>query len=53
LGLEPSSFPEKAALVRESVKRKILVTPEVEIVPYGSLPRSERKTKRIIDMRQE
>jgi phenylacetate-CoA ligase len=53
LGLESSSFPEKAGLVRDSVKKKILVTPEVEIVPYGSLPRSERKTKRIIDMRQE
>ncbi|HIB93291.1 MAG TPA: hypothetical protein EYO60_03185, partial [Candidatus Lambdaproteobacteria bacterium] len=27
------------------------VTPEVEIVDYGSLPRSERKTKRVTDVR--
>jgi len=53
LGLEAGSFSEKAALVKESVKKKILVTPEVEILSYGALPRSERKTKRIIDLRQE
>ncbi|MGB9617745.1 MAG: phenylacetate--CoA ligase family protein, partial [Desulfomonilaceae bacterium] len=51
LGLESSAFPDKALMVRDQIKKKILVTPEVEIVPYGTLPRSERKTKRIIDMR--
>jgi len=33
------------------VKRKVLVTPLVEIAPYGSLPRSERKSKRVFDNR--
>ncbi len=37
--------------VKQSLKNKILVTPDVEIVPHASLPRSERKTKRVIDLR--
>lgn len=41
-----------AAIVKDSVKKKILVTPEVEIVEYASLPRSERKTKRVFDRRE-
>ena len=36
----------------EMVKKKILVTPEVELVDYGTLPRSERKTKRVFDNRE-
>jgi phenylacetate-CoA ligase len=38
--------------VREELKKKLLVTPEVEIVPHGSLPRSERKTRRVFDERE-
>ena len=34
------------------IKKKILVTPEVEVVEYGALPRSERKTKRVFDNRE-
>ena len=34
------------------IKKKILVTPEVEVVDYGALPRSERKTKRVFDNRE-
>jgi len=41
----------------EAVKRRFLnfagLTPEVELVGYGALPRSERKTKRIFDRREE
>ncbi len=43
-----------ADLAAETVhqhKRQLMVTPEVEIVPYGSLPRSERKSRRIFDTR--
>jgi phenylacetate-CoA ligase len=29
--------------VARQMKRKVLVTPAVEVAPYGSLPRSERK----------
>ncbi len=48
-----STDAQTAALVKESVRNKILVTPEVEIVEYASLPRSERKTKRVFDKREE
>jgi phenylacetate-coenzyme A ligase PaaK-like adenylate-forming protein len=27
----------------------VIVTADVEVVDYGSLPRSERKTKRVFD----
>ncbi|MGQ9825179.1 MAG: phenylacetate--CoA ligase family protein, partial [Desulfotomaculales bacterium] len=40
-----------------AVKRRFFnfagLTPEVELVGYGALPRSERKTKRIFDRREE
>ncbi|MEI7449501.1 MAG: phenylacetate--CoA ligase [Desulfomonile sp.] len=52
-GTDPAIHNQKAAMVKDAVKKKLLVTPEVEIIPYGSLPRSERKTKRIIDNRNE
>lgn len=38
------------ALVHQ-VKKKVLITPIAEIVPYGFLPRSERKSKRVFDTR--
>ena len=34
------------------MKRNLMVSCSVEIVPYGSLPRSERKTKRVFDNRR-
>lgn len=42
------------ALQREivyAIKHKVMVTAAVEVVDYGSLPRSERKTKRVFDTR--
>ncbi len=38
--------------LRQMLRKKILVTPEVEIVDYAALPRSERKTKRVFDTRR-
>ncbi len=36
----------------QRIKKKVLVTPSaVELVPYGSLPRSERKSQRVFDAR--
>ncbi len=35
----------------QEIKTKVLVSADVEIVDYGSLPRSERKTERVIDNR--
>lgn len=37
----------------QQIKKKVLITPVAEIVPYGSLPRSERKSKRVFDTRIE
>ncbi len=37
--------------IQKEIKDRLLVTAEVEIVDYGSLPRSERKSKRIFDNR--
>ncbi|MDT8441568.1 MAG: ATP-binding cassette domain-containing protein [Desulfuromonadales bacterium] len=34
-------------------KKQLLVTPEVELVAYGQLPRSERKSQRVFDERLE
>ena len=42
------------ALLAETIhlfKKQLLVTPEVEVGAYGSLPRSERKSQRIFDNR--
>lgn len=40
-----------ASRLSRAIKSKILATVEVEMVDYGSLPRSERKTKRVFDRR--
>jgi phenylacetate-CoA ligase len=53
LDADASTDSQTAAEVKEALKEKILVTPQVEIVPYSSLPRSERKTKRVFDKREE
>ena len=46
-----SADSQTVETVKTLIKHKIFVTPEVEIVDYGSLPRSERKTKRVTDLR--
>jgi phenylacetate-CoA ligase len=37
--------------IKDAIKKQILVSCEVEIVDYRSLPRSERKSKRVFDVR--
>ena len=39
-------------MIAVEMKRNLMVSSAVEIVPYGSLPRSERKTKRLFDNRR-
>ena len=39
--------------VAQAVKGRIGVRPEVEVLPPGTLPRSERKTRRVFDERGE
>ena len=46
-------FLEMADRVAETVKSRIGFTPLVKVVEIGVLPRSEKKTKRVIDERYE
>ncbi|RLB17230.1 MAG: phenylacetate--CoA ligase family protein, partial [Deltaproteobacteria bacterium] len=38
--------------IGEEIKKQIMVSAKVEIVDYASLPRSERKSKRVFDNRE-
>jgi len=48
---DPSVDAKLKAQVEEEIKKRIFVSASVEIVGYGSLPRSERKSKRVFDYR--
>jgi phenylacetate-CoA ligase len=50
-GLDLSQKPELAVKVQAEIKKKIMVSCEVDIMDYCSLPRSERKSKRFFDHR--
>lgn len=52
-GVLESSFARLAEEVRHQFKAHIGLTPVVEVVPCGNLPRSEKKTRRIFDRRGE
>jgi phenylacetate-CoA ligase len=43
--------PVLTNMIEEMIKKQILVSGKVEIVNYGTLPRSERKSKRVFDHR--
>lgn len=46
------SFDRTTAKLTELFKSKIGVTPKITVVPVGTLPRSEKKAKRVIDHRE-
>jgi phenylacetate-CoA ligase len=50
-GGHPAEDPALATSIEEEIKKQILVSGKVEIVDYGTLPRSERKSKRVFDNR--
>jgi phenylacetate-coenzyme A ligase PaaK-like adenylate-forming protein/ABC-type branched-subunit amino acid transport system ATPase component len=50
-GVEPARAADLAREVAFQVKHQLQVTPDVELVEYGSLPRSERKSRRVFDDR--
>jgi len=50
-GGPPTEDPTLARSIEEEIKKQILVSGKVEIVDYGTLPRSERKSKRVFDNR--
>lgn len=52
LGLDSEYDLELARIIAGKIKSQLLVTPEVELVDYGALVRSTRKTKRVIDRRE-
>jgi len=52
-GVEDARGVELGNEVVYRIKKELLVTPEAEIVAYGSLPRSERKSQRVFDARME
>ena len=51
-GGNPAEDPGWARTIEEEIKKQILVSGKVEIVDYGNLPRSERKSKRVFDHRE-
>jgi phenylacetate-CoA ligase len=51
--LDPAGKTELAKKVSREIKNKIMVSAHVEVVDYGSLPRSERKAKRFFDNRPD
>lgn len=46
------NFEQTAKMIQDSFKSKIGVTPRITPVPVGTLPRSEKKTKRVTDYRE-
>ena len=51
-----ASADQDESLGRElisSTKHRLMVTPKVELLAYGDLPRSERKTRRVFDRRYD
>ena len=50
-GRDASGDPGLARNIEDGIKKQIFVSGKVEIVDTGSLPRSERKSKRVFDNR--
>ena len=52
-GVECAQDKALSRMIGEEIKKQIMVSPSVELVDYGYLPRSERKTRRVFDNREE
>ncbi len=50
-GDSSTSDQKLAELIISELRRQILVRPEIELVAYGALPRTERKSRRVFDQR--
>lgn len=50
-GVGKSRVPEITAETSHQIKKQLLVSVKIEVVDYGALPRSERKSRRIFDQR--
>jgi phenylacetate-CoA ligase len=51
-GAEKETDLELIRRIGDEIKKQILVSVSVEVVDYGALPRSERKSKRVFDHRE-
>lgn len=47
------NFEKTGGIIRNLFKPRIGVTPKITVVPIGTLPRSEKKAKRVIDHREQ
>lgn len=47
------AFSEVAELCRRNIKSRIGILADVNVVPRGTLPRSEKKSRRVFDQREE
>jgi len=50
-GVGSNEDPALGRKISDAVKKQILVSASVELVDYGTLPRSERKSRRVFDKR--
>lgn len=50
-GNSPAADRQLLELITAEIRRQILIRTHVELVEYGSLPRTERKSKRVFDNR--
>jgi phenylacetate-CoA ligase len=51
-GGNPAEDPALASAIEEEIKKQLLVSGMVEILNHGALPRTERKSKRVFDNRE-
>jgi len=51
MGTTKQDDDQLAETVAHEIRQKILVRSQVEIIDYGSLPRTQRKSKRVFDQR--
>ena len=52
-GIDTTQDSEISQKISGEIKKQILVSANVELVEYGTLPRSERKSKRVFDNRDD
>ncbi len=52
-GAEPGADKELRQAIASEIKKQIMVSGDIQIMAYGSLPRSERKSKRVFDNRED
>jgi phenylacetate-CoA ligase len=51
--VDPSQSEELSRKIAKKIKSQIMVSCDVDLVDYCGLPRTERKSKRIFDNRQD